>query len=412
MSDDTAVYVESCGERYKVARLPDFVKFRTFALSQDQGWTEAYKKEGILVESRPPEATGDEKPTGLNIVRVNVDMPTVDPQLLYDSLHDPDYRKSWDQNMLAGFNIVQLDERNDIGYYAAKFPAMITNRDFCNLRSWMEFTNGEYLIMNHSEPHRDCPEKKGFIRAKSIITGYYIRPRAGGGCSMVYITQSDLKGSLPHWLLNMGLTKMAPTTMKKLEECALNYVKWAEENRGEGFVGKWRTPKVSWDGEKPAPPPAALSASPAKQLAEQGAAGTGSGEERGEPEDEETIDLRAEEGARKTSEGRSSLTGGAVSNEMALQLQQQVEDLKRQLQIAQSRGGGSYDSGLALAPVAPSRPDDTPAVQQYRALMNDAVNFIDRQYVQEGRIPTLREYLIRLHCVVEAMQRTIPAAQQ
>jgi hypothetical protein len=40
--------------------------------------------------------------------------------LLYDVLHDSEYRAQWDDNMVEGFLIEQLDKHNDVGYYSAK----------------------------------------------------------------------------------------------------------------------------------------------------------------------------------------------------------------------------------------------------------------------------------------------------
>ena len=39
---------------------------------------------------------------------------------MYDVLHDADYRRCWDDNMIDGFEICQLDRYNDIGYYSCK----------------------------------------------------------------------------------------------------------------------------------------------------------------------------------------------------------------------------------------------------------------------------------------------------
>jgi hypothetical protein len=40
----------------------------------------------------------------------------VDAIVLYDVLHDPEYRAVWDDNMVEGFNIEQIDATNDVGY--------------------------------------------------------------------------------------------------------------------------------------------------------------------------------------------------------------------------------------------------------------------------------------------------------
>lgn len=37
--------------------------------------------------------------------------------------------------------------------------------------------------------------KKGFIRGQSILSGYFVQKR-GDGCSVTYVSQVDLKGTI------------------------------------------------------------------------------------------------------------------------------------------------------------------------------------------------------------------------
>jgi hypothetical protein len=85
-------------------------------------------------------------------------------------------------------------------------PATVANRDYCNMRSWKRYPEkGEWIIFNHSVKHKDCPEKKGFVRAVSIRTGFFFKkPEDKPGVEMTYYSQSDPKGTIQVHLLYIG----------------------------------------------------------------------------------------------------------------------------------------------------------------------------------------------------------------
>ena len=56
------------------------------------------------------------------IFQIRSILDDVSAETLYDVLHDPDYRKTWDHSMLEGYEICAINPNNDIGYYASKIP--------------------------------------------------------------------------------------------------------------------------------------------------------------------------------------------------------------------------------------------------------------------------------------------------
>lgn len=58
------------------------------------------------------------------MVKIHAVFQNITPSTLFDVLHDPDYRKEWDEHMLASIEIGYLNPNNDVGYYACKhrFP--------------------------------------------------------------------------------------------------------------------------------------------------------------------------------------------------------------------------------------------------------------------------------------------------
>lgn len=162
--------------------------------------------------------------THFRMVKVHSVFPNISANTMYDVLHDPDYRKEWDEHMLISTEIGYLNPNNDVGYYALSCPAPVRNRDFVLQRSWLDMGD-EKLIINHSVNHKDYGPRKGFVRAISYITGFLVRKRSEG-CFLGYISQTDPKGKLPIWLVNKISQKFAPRVVKQLRRAAEGYETW------------------------------------------------------------------------------------------------------------------------------------------------------------------------------------------
>eukprot|EP01117_Protostelium_nocturnum_P004797 TRINITY_DN1740_c0_g1_i1.p1 TRINITY_DN1740_c0_g1~~TRINITY_DN1740_c0_g1_i1.p1 ORF type:complete len:224 (+),score=80.41 TRINITY_DN1740_c0_g1_i1:266-937(+) len=187
------------------------------------GWNQCYKSADVNVWWQKSDVSA------INEIKVQAIWKHIDMDQLYDVLHDSEYRRIWDKNALENDLIEQLDKNNDIGYYAAKCPPGITNRDFVNIRSWRT-RDTEYIIMNHSVQHPSRPPKKGYVRANSIKTGYVLRRIPEGGVNIIYLTSTDPRGSIPSMLLNTVTQKLAPKILGRMEQACKEYGKWKSEN--------------------------------------------------------------------------------------------------------------------------------------------------------------------------------------
>jgi hypothetical protein len=221
---------------YAPASQKEFDDFIAFADSTGSEWREQYSSSDgrVKVWDRKSEASS------INIVRLVAILSEVEALVLYDVLHDPDYRKEWDDNMIEGTLIEQLDANNDVGYYSAKSPAaLVSARDFVNQRSWRVKDDKEYLIMNHSVVHPKKPVDDKFVRANSIKTGYLVRVNPDGpGCILTYITQTDPRGWIPSSLMNTVTRTYAPKIVDKLNKAAKAYTAWKQNHNPERFP--WR----------------------------------------------------------------------------------------------------------------------------------------------------------------------------
>ena len=72
------------------------------------------------------------------MIRLKTVFPDVPADTLYDVLHDPVFRKTWDKHMLSSCELGVLNPNNDLSYYALHCPAPLKNRDFVLQRSWLQ----------------------------------------------------------------------------------------------------------------------------------------------------------------------------------------------------------------------------------------------------------------------------------
>ncbi|CAN8194904.1 unnamed protein product [Coccothraustes coccothraustes] len=214
----------------------DFGAFRAQCESE-RGWSLTYSKGGVgvWVQLLEPERA-------LHKIKCRMECRGVPAETLYDVLHDIEYRKKWDTNVIETFDIGRLTANSDVGYYAWRCPKPLKNRDVVTLRSWLPM-GSDYIIMNYSVKHPKYPPRKDMVRAVSIQTGYLIEGTGAKSCTITYLAQVDPKGSLPKWVVNKSSQFLAPKAMKKMYKACLKYPEWKQKH--DPHFKPWLFPEQS-----------------------------------------------------------------------------------------------------------------------------------------------------------------------
>ncbi|MEQ2211811.1 hypothetical protein XENOCAPTIV_017014 [Xenoophorus captivus] len=137
-----------------------FADFKKQCLATEN-WLNKYDNNGMQVWIEVPENRGNNSPK-VHKIKCKMTIEDVSAATMYDVIHDGQYRKNWDPNMLESFDIARLSDNADVGYYSWLCPKPIKNRDVVTLRSW-RVMDDEYIIINFSVKHPDRTAVLSFI---------------------------------------------------------------------------------------------------------------------------------------------------------------------------------------------------------------------------------------------------------
>ena len=191
------------------------------------GWELAVDRKLIKVLKFVPSDSSGRADTGTSVlVRAYAVLPKTTIETCFYNIYDPKKRQSWDSNF-AEISVVSTPE-SEILYCVLQSPFGITPRDFLQYRranrELGEDGTSVLTIIMRSAVHAQNPPVPGYIRAESYISGYVMRQR-GEDCHLFIMSQTDVKGLIPKWIVNMMAAKAPAQWVENLVKSCNNCVK-------------------------------------------------------------------------------------------------------------------------------------------------------------------------------------------
>lgn len=158
------------------------------------------------------------------MIRAWATLPNVDMHVAWHLFYETAERLQWDR-VFSDMFIVRQQQGSDILYSSLRVPG-VTTRDYLQWRRTILQEDGSIVIALRSAVHSDCPEKSGFIRAESFISGYVFRQVIEDGqptLKLFLMTSTDIKGLIPKWIINFVAPRKPGEWVDGLARAALDF---------------------------------------------------------------------------------------------------------------------------------------------------------------------------------------------
>jgi hypothetical protein len=133
---------------------------------------------------------------------------------------DTEKKKQW-IDMIKDFRIIEKGTYRAVTYSAYDLPWPLTDRDYV-MQSHLKIDNeaNQIVIDLKSVEHPKAPKTIG-VRAELVHSLYKLVPRPGRTTEVTVEIQTDPKGDLPKWLVNLIQKGWPANTLTKMEAQAM-----------------------------------------------------------------------------------------------------------------------------------------------------------------------------------------------
>ncbi|WP_176736943.1 START domain-containing protein [Oligoflexus tunisiensis] len=178
-------------------------------------WELVGEKDGIKVYRKEVPGSPLVAFKGVKVMPVPI---TKVAQVILDE--DTEKKKQW-IDMIKDFQIIEKGTYESITYSAYDLPWPLTDRDYV-VHSHLKIDNeaNQILIDLKSVEHPKAPKTIG-VRAELVRSLYKLVPRPDGSTEVTVEIQTDPKGALPKWLVNLVQKGWPANTLRNMEVQAL-----------------------------------------------------------------------------------------------------------------------------------------------------------------------------------------------
>jgi hypothetical protein len=125
---------------------------------------------------------------------------------------------TYDDNLDIVKILSVIDSKTSIRYVRAKPVFPTAARDFVVLTAEKTLSDGTIAIASRSVEHKDAPPDYWFVRAKTLLSGYIVRPISETECTVTMLAHLDLGGYVPAYVINMLAVDTPIALLKRLQE--------------------------------------------------------------------------------------------------------------------------------------------------------------------------------------------------
>jgi len=166
--------------------------------NQEEGWKFMSRTETAEVwrKSEP------DKP--VHLIKGFLWLPGVPPKAVVEMINNLELRRRWDRQFPV-IDVIEQHPTHRVVYWLVKMPPAVADRDIVQYISQRtDESTDTTTILYRNATHPSRPERRGIVRAETILSGTIVRPdsKDPNSTRISILLQNDVKGWIPHFLVN------------------------------------------------------------------------------------------------------------------------------------------------------------------------------------------------------------------